>query len=388
MDILGLRQEPPREPVGQVFTYERHPKIAVVDLGRDVSAALRASWDRDGRRPFESGGVIDSAWLQPLFGTGTTAASSLLAGNVFLATADPATLMTIGRGVGSAVMGPAGIVSQAPFIGASSAILPVVAPVMLFMTISSMITNARLERMQRTLGTLSEILERVRHAIEAEAYARLQTATRHLDDIQSQFEHSQRFTDTMKSELVQARRDLNLLHHQYGHLVRREIRSESDARTAVSDINLFFLSSLMDIRADALRLYLTLQDDPGFAGQRQESLHDKVQRHRDTFRALLDKDPIEDLHSRIQQDVSSVAFYHLRSQVEMWFGGGLRARMRNVEAIRETFRPIRERIKGWTDAFESAAGADRQQSIIVYRDDQRVLHAHHTGDLRLQQVGV
>ena len=330
---------------------------------------------------------MDSAWLQPLFGTGTTAASSLLAGNIFLATADPATLMTIGRGVGSAVMGPAGIVSHAPFVAASSSILPVVAPVMLFMTISSMITASRLDRVQKTLGTLSEIVERVRHVMEAEAYAKFQSATRHLDDIQSQFEHSQRFTDTMKSELVQAKRDLNLLHHQYGHLVRREIRSENDARMAVSDINLFFLSSLMDIRADALRLYLTLQDDPGFAGQRQESLQGKVQRHKDTFRALLDRDPIEGFHSRIQQDLSSVQFYHLQSHVEMWFGGGLRAAMRKADAIRETFRPIRERIKGWTDAFESAARAGREKSIIVYRDDQRVLHAHHSGDLRLQQVG-
>ena len=39
-------------------------------------------------------------------GGGGTAAASLLAGNVFLATANPATLMTIGTGVGSAVMGP------------------------------------------------------------------------------------------------------------------------------------------------------------------------------------------------------------------------------------------------------------------------------------------
>ena len=48
-------------------------------------------------------------------------------------------------------------------------------------------------------------------------------------------------------------------HYQYEHLANREIRSESHARMAVSDINLFFLSSLMDIRADVLRLYLTLQ---------------------------------------------------------------------------------------------------------------------------------
>ncbi len=94
MEILGLRQEPPREPVGQIFMQEGHPDIAVVDLGLDVSEALRKSWAPG--RPFASGGAIESAWLQPLFGAGGAAASSLLAGNVFLATANPATLMTIG----------------------------------------------------------------------------------------------------------------------------------------------------------------------------------------------------------------------------------------------------------------------------------------------------
>ena len=107
------------------------------------------------------------------------------AGNVFLATANPATLMTIGAGVGSAVMGSAGIVAQAPFVAASSALLPAVAPVMLFVTVSSMITGARLDRLQTTLGALAEILERVRHLREAEAYATFQSATKQLDRIRS-----------------------------------------------------------------------------------------------------------------------------------------------------------------------------------------------------------
>ncbi len=165
MDILGLRQEAPQDPVGQVLTHGAYGKVAVVDLGREVSDAVRASWPT--ARPFRSGGVIESAWLQPLLGAGSTAASSLLAGNVFLATANPATLMTIGTGVGSAVMGPSGIVAHAPFVAASGALLPVVAPVMLFMTLSSVIVGARLDRVQRALGALSESLERLRHLMEA-----------------------------------------------------------------------------------------------------------------------------------------------------------------------------------------------------------------------------
>ena len=387
MEILGLRQEPPRGPVGQIFTHEGHPDIAVVDLGLDVSQVLRHSWDPG--RPFESGGAIESAWLQPLFGAGSTAAASLLAGNVFLATANPVTLMTIGAGVGSAVMGPAGIVAQAPFVAASSALLPVVAPVMLFMTVSSMITGARLDRLQTTLGALAEILERVRHLMEAEAYATLQSATKQLDEIRSQFEHSQRFTPAMRAELVQARGDLKRLHYQFGHLARREIHSENDAKMAVSDINLFFLSSLMDIRADVLRLYLTLQDDPAFAGRRQEELGRKVEQCGSTFRALIDEDPIEGFHKALQNELSEVRSYHLPSQFSMWFGGGLPARIRHVEKIREAFRPIRERIERWTSAFESPGGAALEQCLVVYRDQNgdRALRAQHTRDLRLQRTG-
>ena len=196
MDILGLRPEVPQGPVGQVVTHEGYAKIALVDLGREASDALRASWPL--ARPFRSGGVIDSAWLQPLVGVGSTAASSLLAGNVFLATANPATLMTIGTGVGSAVMGPAGIVAHAPFVAASAALIPVVVPVMLFVTISSVMTGARLDRVQRALGALSQGVERVCHLMETEDRTRFESAAEQLDDIGSQFQYGQHLTEGMK----------------------------------------------------------------------------------------------------------------------------------------------------------------------------------------------
>ena len=163
---------------------------------------------------------------------------------MFLATVNPQTLMTICTGVGSAVMGSTGVVAQAPFVAASTALIPVVAPVLLFMTVSSVITGARLDRVQQALGALSKNLERVRHLMEAEDYARFESAAEQIDEIGSQFEHSQRFTDGMKSGLVLAKRDVTLLRRKFGHLAIREIRSEHDAMVAVSDIDLFVLSSL------------------------------------------------------------------------------------------------------------------------------------------------
>ena len=380
-EIVAVPQAPPRQPVGQVLASDGHPSVAVVDLGRDISDALRTSWDD--RRPFESGGVIDSVWLQPLFAAGSTAALSLAAGNVFLATANPKTLMVIGEGVATAVMGGGRIIGHAPFVAARGAILPVVAPVMLFMTVSSLITGARLDRIQRALGTLYEVLVRVRQLMETGTYAKFETATKQLDEVWSQFEHSQRFTDGMKAELVQARRDVSQLHHQFGYLARQKIDSVKKAEEAASDINLFFLSSLMDIRADVLRLFLTLQDDPEYSGQRQAALRAKFEQTNRRLKVLLEEDPIQGFHRELRQEKADQWLWW------RWLTGGLGNKIRTVEKIREDFRPIRERIESWTSASDSANDAAYEQSIVVYRDPdgERALRAHHTQDLRLQREG-
>ena len=55
MGILGLQPEVPQGPVGQILTHEGYAKIALVDLGRGASDALRASWPVRGRaEPFLS----------------------------------------------------------------------------------------------------------------------------------------------------------------------------------------------------------------------------------------------------------------------------------------------------------------------------------------------
>lgn len=397
MDILGLKQEIPQDPVGQVLTRDGHRNIAVVDLGRNVSEALRNSWPAT--RPFQSGGAIDSGWLLPLLGAGSTAASSLFAGNVFLATANPATLMTIGAGVGSAVMGPTGIIAQAPFIAASTALLPIVAPVMLFMTVSSVMTGARLDRVHRALGALAEGLERVRHRMEAEDYARLVSAAEHLDEVGSQFEHGRRFTDGMKTELVWARSEAKWLHRKFGHLAMTEIRSEHDARVAVSDINLFVLSTLTDLRADALRLQLTLQDDPDYAERRHGELRTEVERCADTFRDLLDHNPVRAFRDRLQQELDEVGRFEFlpwgltdtAAQVVRILGGGrsLENTIRAVDTILgEDFAPAASRMERWISELESSAAAAAEEAIVIYleRHGGRALKAHHTRDLRLVQT--
>ena len=385
MEILGLRQDVPRDPVGQVLKYKGRP-IALVDLGRNASEALRASWSTD--RPFHSGGVIESAWLLPMVGVGSPAASSLLAGDVFLATANPATLMTIGEGVGSAVMQGGKIVAHAPFVAASGGLLPMVAPMMLFQTVSTMIICARLDRVQKTLGHLCEVVESVRRHLDAEDYARFETAVEQIDDVRSEFEHCQRFASDAPEKLSRIEDRASLLRSKYGLLMTRGVHSEDDARSAVSDVNRFFLASLCDLEVDLLQLYLALQNDSGVVEFRQSRLREKIERYGKDFRRVLDADPVGAFHRKLKGDLADSRWRWLPRGWRRPFGGALTTRVRNVRAFRKDFNSVQARIKRWIEAFEAATDESREQSIVFYRepDGERALRGYHTRDVRLERA--
>ena len=77
-------------------------ELAVIDLGPSISPKLVEALDRcrlEYGKPFATGGPLGTACL-PIAGAAAGASSSLFAGNVFLATANPATLMQLKGGVG------------------------------------------------------------------------------------------------------------------------------------------------------------------------------------------------------------------------------------------------------------------------------------------------
>lgn len=383
VQVVGPRQDVPSGPVGQILTYEGR-SIALVDLGREASDALRASWSAD--RPFESAGVIESAWLQPMLGAGSVAASSLAAGNVFLATANPGTLMTLGTGVGSAVMGTTGIVAQAPFVAASGALIPVVAPLMLFTTVSSVMVCSRLDRAQRTLGRLFEIVDRVSRILGAEDYARFETAAERIDDIRSEYERCGRFPSDVPDRLSSVEHDVRLLRSKYGLLLPEALDSEADAKSVVSDLNRFFLASLYDIQVDVLRLYLALQNDPDVVGPRQSRLEEKIRRYADDFRQVLDSDPVGAYHRKLKGDLAESRWNYFRRGLPRPFRGELAEKVRNVRAIRRDDHSARARIGRWVGLLETVTDESRQQSVVFYRDGEGMLRAYHTGDIRLEQA--
>lgn len=416
-------EDVPSEPVAQILTHEGR-SIAVVDLGRHASKELRASWSED--RPFQSGGVVDSAWLQPVLGTGSTALSSLLAGNVYLATADRATLMAIRGGVGSAVVGQGGrIAYHAPFFPAKSALMGVLTPVMLFMTVSSAVMSARLDRYQESLEALSDMVERVRDLLETEDYGRIESAAERIDGIRSEFQAHGAFASDAADRLGLVEHDVSKLSRKYGRLVSSAVNSVESARKAVSDLRLLYLASLCDIQVGVLQLYLVRQNDPEFLGSRLSLLREKVGRYAEGLRKVRKEDRIGEYRRKLKSEIAASRLAKLRRAVPRRFveerarnreanvsettrrsglrktAGVVARRIRSVmdDALHRKMREVRRigrdadrvaaDIDRWVEVLEAVADESGRHSVVFYRepDGERVLRAYHTNDVRLEQAG-
>lgn len=390
MNVSDPKSKAPRNPVGYILTHEGR-SIALVDLGSNASDALRAAWRETGKHPHESGGVVESAWLLPALGGASLASTSLLAGNVFVATANPATLMTIGTGVSSAVMGPAGIVAQAPFVAASTALMPVVAPLMLFATVSAVVTNARLDGAQRTLGRLVEEVERVRKFLEARDYARFESAASMLDGLAAEYARFGRFGADSATTLGLARKTTSELRAQFGALVEASVTSEPEARHAVADLARFHIAAILDLRADTLHVCLTLQNDHEFVEHRESELRKKAERCVGDFHTAFDTDRVGAFHRQLRTEHAESRRWWLEKLPDVVRRRLERepdARLRRVEAIRQADHAVRARMAEWISAFDVAADEAREHSIVLYRepDGERALRAVRTRAVRLEKA--
>lgn len=376
-----------RHPVGEIREIEGQ-QLGIIDLGTEVSRELR---DRIGCNmlqrgiPFESGGSLGTACL-PIVGAASVMASSLSAGNVFLATANTASLMRIGAGVGSAVLGPGGrIVAQAPFIAAGSAIMPVVAPIMLFTTVSTMMLSARLDHVQFSLDRLAGAVQQLLARELAEDYGIFVSAMARLRDLSEEFDGSRRFSDEMKNRLPLVERDLNVLRQKYDILSTKNVGSVLDAELAVSDIKLFTGLNLADVQVDRLRLRLALQDNPDDAARRVLLLISKIERYEESFKTLLDKNPIKDLQDELQESVDSMGWW-----TKNVFGRtALKEKQAAIGAIQEKNQVIGEtllaNIAGWGEDPTLGKDPGQKQTVVFYRehDGKGELTAYYTSDWQL-----
>ena len=374
-------------------------RLGIVDLGCVLSHDVRSLIDRNLQehgKPFLSGGTLSASCL-PLAGAGSVVASSLAAGNVFLATANPATLMTIGSGVGSAVMGPGGIVAQAPFIAASTAILPVIAPVALFMTVSSTMMSAQFRRLQMSLDSLTDAIHYLLKREVNEDYAQVLSAIARLREITRECDVSQRFTDEAKIRLALVERDLSVARYRHALAIEEaaprqdggtgEGSAEWRMRTMPAEQHLYALSSVAGIHVEGLRLRQAVLENSDGLAWRVEALDESVREFRSDAAELLREDwferYLEDLHNsldkmgRLQRNVLQRGrAKRLADKAEL------------AKGIRDNeMAQVRDAIRNWSNAMAVRDEKAREQLIVYYRDanGEGELRACYTDELRLER---
>ena len=358
-------------------------EFGVIDLGSDVSRDLRRHIDEamaTHGRPFETGGVL-SPGLFPILGAGLATTSSLFAGNVFLATVDPATLMRMGAGVGSQVVGATGtIIGQAPFVAASGAIIPVVAPVLLFTAVAAMAICARLDRLQISLERVENLVRQLLAQELAEDSAILVSAMERLQDISDEFDGCRWFTEEMKIRLALAERDLNVLHHKHEILAGLGVDGQTPPELVVLRTRLFAMASIADIRVDRLRFKLALQDNPGDLKRRISMLDKKIELYEESFRYLSEKNPLQQRQDALQKVVDDMGFLMKKIFAKRQFN----KTTAEIEAITEKMKQIQEILSSPVDP-ESGNGPEQQHLLVYYREQNGKgdLKAYYTDDLKL-----
>ncbi len=211
-------------------------------------------------------------------GAALTAVSATMSSSLFMATANPATLMTLGSGVGSAVMGAHGIVAQAAFIPVASSI-PVVAPLMVMQALNSVVMLQQFSVMDKKLDAIKGSIDKMLARQEVTLVAELFAAVNIVDEIYLQCGQAGRFSTDMLIRLALAERDALILSRRYEMLENSEARNSTASDFANYDTFCTMMASFLNLRVKYLRTSVDIQENPQF-----------VQRSSESFVALLKDD--------------------------------------------------------------------------------------------------
>lgn len=211
---------------------------------------------------------------------GATAISGALSSSLFMATADPSTLMQLKGGVGAAVMGPKGIIAQAPFIPVASS-LPIVAPLLAVQTLNSAMMMKQFKEVDKKLDSIMHTLDTVLARIEATHLGELLAASNIVDQVYRQYELEGTFSTDMLTRLALAERDASGLALRFRHLVDMPSNTTAEdlgeIHRAHFDAHSAMLASFVDLRIAYLRVCVDMQENPKSIPAAVEQLKAKLE---------------------------------------------------------------------------------------------------------------
>ena len=314
----------------------------------------------------------------------STVASATIAPTLFMATANPATLMQLGSGVGSAVMGASGIAAQAPFIPVAAS-LPVVAPLALMGVVNTAVTMRQFQAVNAKLDTLANTLTDLLARADITQIAGLIAASKTLGDITEEYGELGHFTPAMIARFAVAEQALAAVARRQELLLlsaeRRALDPETDIEDVIRDVNAAGLAYITEVQVHALHLALALQESPALVTKRTQQLTECIDKTNERWSTL--KNLSEGVKAKITE-------YEEEDQKKSRFS----RQTHDLSALKEGREKILENEKALIDehgskleAFKELSQSLREQqeshATLVYWRDEAGEHSFLTEQLSI-----
>ena len=223
--------------------------------------------------------ALSSQTMLTMVTTGSAAAGSALSAGLsstlYMATADPSTLMQIGSGFGSAVVGSGGITAQAPFIPVAVS-LPVVAPLMAMQALTAAVTLQQFKQVDQKLDSIKKKLDEAIAREEATITAELLSASDIADEVYRHFQANGAFSNDMLIRLAMAERDVRRVALRARFLVDahtiEDATDEGKVHRSNYDAQSAMLATFLELRVAHLRLSVDMQENPKSVPESVEQL--------------------------------------------------------------------------------------------------------------------
>lgn len=400
MHFLSRRE--PNTIAIQQFKHEDQT-LALLRIRGALRQRILEQFDRsfalEGDQVKEGGAVSSAAILSLVAGGGLAgAASTYFTNSLFIATASPATLMSIGGGVGSAVIGAAGIVGQAPFVAAGAAAAPVVLPLLAFQAMNTVTVLTALRPIFTKLDELKRSLNRSILRGEATHVGGMISADRRLTELEEDFALCNRFSPSMVIRLAILEGEVNPQFERYSFL--RETYGEfgknndEDLAFRQFDASNVIEASLLDLRIDILRLRLAVQEEIGTAANARDRLVGKIGRYSEIWEAIVNEPRgVESVAEEIGAVAKNMGRWS-RNAPKWLLGDRAEHRKRRDQETRLERYSRRVAIDVVPKAAEAVAAAEQlkvglsdlpeKPVSLVYWRDETGEHSFYTSDLEIQ----
>ena len=379
-------------PAGALLSFNGKIKDALIER-------FKKNYSLEGDH-IKNGGALSPTTMLSLIsgGSGALGLSGAASGSLFMATANPATLMAIGNGVGSAVMGVGGIVAHAPFVAVTGALMPVVAPLIVFQVISTILILNQFDSVNKKLDEIKKGVERVIQRAEATFIGEILSASRRIDEMENRFSICNQFTSDMVIRLALIEDKINPIFERYQFLYQSQ---KIDKRTTSEDLQfkqndayLAIILSILDLRIDILRVRLAVQENVGYMRNSTDNLISKVEHYKTLWKSISNGDDklIEDVAEQLSDAIEHMSWW--QKTMPNYLGGERKVRVETEKKVR-SFTSKAKAIRRDEDFNEqiSIAQTIGEQLLLnvktpkpmnlVYWRDEHGEHSYYTDDLQL-----